>query len=987
MHKICRLIKKAVFSAAAVLLVTAMFSGCAGNVNGAAKHSDQSTVRMNEVMSSNSYFAALPDGSCCDWVEIYNDSDESVDLQGYGFSDDTSRPRKWVVPESCMVEAGGYLVIYMSGMDCVDEQGNLHTSFRLSSDGETLLMSNSDGALVQMLELPACAVENISYGIDERTEKEEYVWMAEPSPGRECKGDTAKSAGDLEFKSNGIIINEYMSNNSFTIYDRDSEYSDWIEFYNPTEEDVSLAGCSLSDDGITGERWFFPDDAMIKSKDYLVVFCSGKQSDDSGELHSSFRLSGEDSSLTFFSASGQPMLSVDLIELPENVSYGIEPVSGEWKLFSQSTPGRENNTYAYAVDAAIKGSPSGDVIISEIMAVSSGIEEDTLTRDYIELYNTASQKISLSGFGLSEDAEGAEFLFPDVTIGAGEYLKVSCTGKDNTKGYSSGELTAAFKLGQGGQTVYLYDQEGHIVDIFESGKQTYGVSRGRLPGDLSRWHYFSHATPGAENMLSDVIDGYTPLPEFSVNGGFVDAGFVLHIDSAEDCKVYYTTDGSMPSESSDVYRHADGIKIYRTTVVKAIAASDGKMMSEAVTATFFVDADHSLSVVSLSVDPVEMFSEQYGIYSDRATLVASQINYNTDIERQCSVEYYVNQKKAVSFNAGVRIFGGGSRGFTQKSLALILREKYGANEISFPFFEDNEVTVFSALVLRQAGQECQYSKLRDELMARIVKNQVNCDYMDMVPVALYINGNYWGLYYIREKLNEDYLAHKYGYDKDNIDIIKYERNASAGTTDDYNDLLSFAEKNDLTKAQNYKAICDRVSIESLIDYWICETFCANNDTGNIRAYRHRTADCKWGWMLFDVDNGFYQYLLYENSIYEHLLDPEGHGMNDGCSNVLIRKLLENSEFRAKFVSRYCYHLKNTFAPERTLAMLDELSGQIRPEMPAQFERWGMPSEQTWEKHLQEVTTFLEKRPEVIAENLKQNFQLSDAEFRRIYNAA
>ena len=110
-------------------------------------------------------------------------------------------------------------------------------------------------------------------------------------------------------------------------------------------------------------------------------------------------------------------------------------------------------------------------------------------------------------------------------------------------------------------------------------------------------------------------------------------------------------------------------------------------------------------------------------------------------------------------------------------------------------------------------------------------------------------------------------------------------------------------------------------------------------------------------------------------------------MFDGYTNVLIRKLLQNEEFVVRFVSRYCYHLKNTFAPERTTAMLDELSGLVRSEIPLQYERWNWPSVTTWEGHIEGIRGFLEKRHEYVIKHLKENFNLSDSEFQKIYDAA
>jgi len=970
-----------------------VLTGCAmleqAVVHPGVSASDVQMVRVNEIMTSNSYFAALPDGSCYDWVELYNPMSESVDLKGFAFSDSTDSPRKWIVPESVVIGPGEYLVMYMSGLDCVDEQGNLHTSFKLSSKGEALLFSTSYGQLVQTVEIPECTMENISYGIDERTGSEEFLWMAEPSPGRECTGDTAAIAGELEFRSNGIVISEYMTDNSFVIYDRDGEHSDWLELYNPTEEEVALGGCSLSDKGVDGSRWYFPDDTVIGAGEYLLVFCSGKLTGDDGELHASFSLGSSDSSLVFFSPSGKPMLTMDITALPENVSCGLDSESGEWKLYSQATPGKENDTYSYPMDSLIQGTPASDVVISEALAVSSAMKGDRLTYDFVELYNVSEKEVNLSGYGLSDNEDTVKFRFPEVTLSPGGYLVVRCTGKDNTESYNGkAALTAAFKLNQGGEAIYLFYPDGHLADIMETGKQIYGVTRGRLMEDMSRLHYFGTATPGKANPADAAVDGYAPHPELSINGGYVEKGTVVTLTVPDGCTVRYTTDGRKPTEKSAQYDPDKGITVSASRSISAAAFKDGCMVSRTVTATFLVEDSHELPVVCMSSDPDGLFSDETGIYSSATGhLAGKKPNYQSKEERECVIEYYVEGKRALTFNAGARIFGIGSRTYSQKSFALIMREKYGANSITFPFFEDNPVTTFSALVLRQAGQECRRSKLRDELASAIAKNHVSCDIMDQTPVVLYINGEYWGIYYIREKQNEDFLVSHYGYEKGKIDIIKSEYSAQAGTDTAYRALREFADSHDLSKTENYLKMCEQINMESLMDFWICQTFFANNDTSNIRAYRSKDEGGKWSWMLFDLDNAFYPYLLRYNAIEEHMFDREGHGMYDECTNVIIRRLLKNKQFRQEFVSRYCHHLKTTFAPERTTALLDEMAAAIKPEIERQCDRWGWPTMSAWQGHVNNIRGFLAERHKYVIKHLKSEFNLSDKEFKAIYDAA
>lgn len=968
-----------VLAAIAVLLSTAALGGCSGK--GRLDGSDP--VRINEIMSANSYFARLPDGSCYDWVEIYNTSEETVDLKGYKLSDNPNKPAKWRVPQTLTVEPHGYAVIYLSGLDKVDEYGNFHTNFKLSSRGETIVFSARSGALIQQLEIPVSSQRNISYGIDERDEDGGYVWMAEPTPSEPCRGSTSKNSGDLVYSGERVIINEYMTENTFVCYDRDGEYSDWVELYNPEDTDISLAGYALSDDGDEGSaKWFFPETAVIGAHGYLLVYCSGKATVSEDELHATFKLSGGDSSLMLYSASGLVMDKMVIYDLPENVSCGIDPSTGETRLFSFATPGGENAAYSYEPGENLLGEPTSAVIISELCSASSS--RGSVSEDYIELYNRSDKEVSLEGCGLSDNDAQVKYTFPAVSVKPHEYLLVQCGGQPDG---NAEELSVNFSLKSGGETVYLTDASGHLTDKLSGGRQTDGVSRGRLPTAMNKCFYFSRITPGAANPQDCAYPAYSKQPMFTVPGGIVSAGTAVRILAGADEDVRYTLDGSVPDKSSLKYDDSQGIVIDQTTILRAAAFSEGMLPSAVTTASYFVGTEHTLPIVSLVSDPDGLFSAANGIYSSSTQLTGNGQNFLADVERASNIEYFIDGKCAVSFGAGVRIFGTGSRFLEQKSFAVMLREIYGPTSVSFPFFGEGSQPSYGSFVLRQSGQEARTSKIHDELCSLIVRGRINCDYMDAVPVVLYVNGDYFGIYYIRDKLNEDYLIRKYGYTEGKIDIIKSQAQAISGTIDDYNELTAFVAQNDMKDSENYRRFCEWVDIDSLIDYWVCMTFFNNDDSSNIKCYRSQYDGGKWRWMMFDMDDAFFQYLMMNDSIYDMLLDPEGHGIVNELSNVIMRKMLTNEEFKQLFLSKYCYHLKTTFAPERTVPMLDELAGSLRDEIPRQHDRWGWPSVNLWERRIEETRIFLTERQGYIETFLKRNFKLSDEEFAAIYNAA
>lgn len=959
-----------------LLILLFIFSSCSEKSKGSSVVTDD--IKINEVMSSNNYYAQLPDGSCCDWVEFYNSSDKAVNLKGAMLSDSASTADSWSFPTDFILEPGGYGIIYLSGLNTVDENGNIHTNFKLSSKGETLVFSNSAGALIQQLNIPKCEMSNISYGLDnEAPDDNNYYWFASPSPGKANSGSKAVDINELDFPKSGIVINEYMSKNTYTIYDSNNQYSDWIELYNPSDVDVRLSGFALSDTDKGGRKWFFPDNTVITAKGYLIVFCSDTLPADSSELHADFSLGAGDV-ITLYSIAGLIEDSVKVTELNPNVSCGRDQ-NGEFKLFASPTPGRGNDTYAYDLTTKLTASPYSSLYISEVMCVSGN--DGSWKNDFIEIHNAAKKAISLKGYGLSKDSAKAAFTFPDIQIESGGYVVVYCSGKNVS--VAGRTLQSAFKLNQGGEEVFLFDSGSHIIDSINSGKQTYGRSSGRLQSEKNKVYVFGTPTPGKPNDESKKYPGYAPMPQISSAGGYVKAGTKVTITAPEGCNIYYTTTGKDPTSSSTKYTKE--ITINKTTVIKAIATKKGYLSSQVVYSTFLVEKEHSIPVVSVSADDQGLFSAYHGIMSSFVGgLVPGKPNYTSTEERQVSFEYYVDGKKAASFNSMARVFGETSREAPQKSLALLLSERCGANETHFPFFGDNSVDVFSSFVLRPSGQDWRFAHMRDELCALIARDSVVNDYMEFQPVALYINGKYWGLYYLREKLNEDYLVNKYGMTKGKIDIVKWERKQQAGNRDDYLALCDFCENNDLTVKKNYDYVCSQVDIDSLIDWWVFETYVANNDTGNIRCYRDQK-DGKWRWMLFDLDYAFTLSTYENNYIKRYMLGPY-HGLAQ-CNNSIPRNLLKNQDFRDKFITAYCRHLKTTFDPDRVIKLMDTLSSSIKDEMPRQEKRWGQPTVSYWNYNKKIIKNIINKKPEIAKKQLKEAFKLSEKEFQEYYKNA
>ncbi len=120
------------------------------------------SITINEIVESNSIINQDEDGSYQDWVEIRNNGASSVNLNGFGLSDEPTLPFKWTFP-AVSIGAGQYLLIWCSDKDRAVVGNPLHTNFKLSSNGETILLTNNGGLTLDSVTTPP-VLQNISYG-------------------------------------------------------------------------------------------------------------------------------------------------------------------------------------------------------------------------------------------------------------------------------------------------------------------------------------------------------------------------------------------------------------------------------------------------------------------------------------------------------------------------------------------------------------------------------------------------------------------------------------------------------------------------------------------------------------------------------------------------------------------------------------------------------------------------------------------------------
>ncbi len=471
--------------------------------------------------------------------------------------------------------------------------------------------------------------------------------------------------------------------------------------------------------------------------------------------------------------------------------------------------------------------------------------------------------------------------------------------------------------------------------------------------------------------------------EFSDQGGFYEEEVILELRSP-GADIYFTTDGSLPNKESGKYKFP--IVIKKTTVVRA-RAYKRKKKSDIYGHTYFLDeSTTTFPTVSLSVSPWVLFDPEVGLFMNGPDAIDSLwrkpgANFWSRSEKIINTEIFETDGKCVfRSSTGFRLFGGMSRLFPQKSMVLVSRNEYGEKRIKHKIFGKKQPAKYKFLVLRNSGSDWGKSHFRDAFMTDLVKHWDMEAQADR-PAHVYINGKYWGIYHIREKVNRYFLESHWGNDRDSLDLIEHRLSRKRGSKKHYQQMLDFLEDNDLSQPENYAYIQTQMDVDNFMNYKIAQIFYDNVDAGgNIKYWRPQTEDGRWRWILYDTDWGFG---LHEKEAYKHNsldfhTEPEGPAWpNPPWSTFILRKLLDNPEFSQEFVNRFADHMNYSFQPQRVLTFINKHYRQLKPEMPKHLKRWRL-SKRKWESQVQVMRTFGKERPQYMRKHLMEKFKTGKA---------
>ena len=644
------------------------------------------------------------------------------------------------------------------------------------------------------------------------------------------------------------------------------------------------------------------------------------------------------------------------------------------------------------------------LVINEVMSdnTSSLADSDSDYSDWLELYNGGQTPINLGGYCLSDDANNLhKWDLPALEIPPYGHLLVFASGKDVVE---PNAIHTNFRIAADGEALFLSISE-QTVDQVPPVTLTANQVYQREQDGSDTWVKSNLPSPGTSNLQANALS-------FSHDQGFYDAKVELEIDQVWDHQIYYTLNGDIPTEQSQVmgdklliadrsstpnvfseirtshlWEAPDQLQ-HKATTLRCASYHQGVRTSPVYTRTYFVDPEmgskYTMPVVSLVTEGDNLFDHQSGIYvqgvhydPDDPDWSGNYYMSGREWEREIHIEYFSQSGDLrLSQDAGARIHGGKTRISPQKSLRLYAREEYGEKYFNYPIFPQKEVAQYKRLILRTTMAAWGKETIIKDAMTHQIASKLDLEYQDYQPVIVYLNGEYWGIHTLRDRIDERFLGYSSGIDKDSVEIKEWEN-------PDYNNLLAFIEGNDLSIDTNYEKVIGEVDIENFIDYMITELFFSNYDwpANNIKVWRE-LPDGKWRWILYDLDGG-YRRADYDMMAFATLNDPSiTDWPNPPYSTFLFRHLLKSQLFRDQFIERYAELLNNDYSTAATLNHLTTMQAIYQPEIADHSLRWHFPEdESTWQDDIEsELEDYLVDRPCFVRQNLIEFFDLSEFGF-------
>jgi hypothetical protein len=775
-----------------------------------------------------------------------------------------------------------------------------------------------------------------------------------------------------------IVINEASNRNASQIVDDDGDYQDWFELYNAGSLAINLDGYTITDDTMELGKWEFPS-LVLNPGNYLLVFASGKNRapayetdhwefavnegvswnyiipnastpadwmnpgfDDSGWNSGEASIGygdGDDSTSVppgTISAYLRHSFFVSDVSILNDAILHIDYDDGFAAYLNGNLIAQNGVAGFSAYDAA------SSIDHEAAMYAGYAPEQFDIDAATIDAYMVDGENV------LAIEVHNTNTYSSDLTVNP--YLSIAIADEtvlwslDTPVWFSSyftgTNLHTNFSIASEGERLILSDASGTWLDGILVDDLEADFSIGRKADGNDTIHIFPSATPGWSNNLSASYTGYAATPVITFPAGFYSGTISVDITAPPGNTIYYTLNGQIPTSSDALY--SGPVEITATTVLKARCYDDAGVLlpGKTITNTYFIDEDISIPVISITTNDENLYGST-GIYD----------NWWTDWKKPCYIEYFDSlHVNAFEQYAGIKIDGGagGSRSLPQKSFRVEPDNSvYGDGLLHYPLIPRLWfVDAYERFYLRNGSNMWNVLPYKDAYMTRTTDGTLN-EHMAYHPIVVFLNGSYWGLYELRDKLDEQHFEHAHNIAPENLDLLSLSywyggvlRTLSGSDTGFYamrDYLYYYPTPSDTDFFDIANQLLD---VYQFTDYLIGETYLGNSDWpwNNIKIWRDRGGDNKWKYALIDVEWGL-GYGAWTNAYTDMISYMFGYTYNIEPFYALN----QNEKFRHYFINRYADLMNTTFLPDRMYDIEDTIYNLVEDELPRQWETWGSGS--------------------------------------------
>ncbi len=648
---------------------------------------------------------------------------------------------------------------------------------------------------------------------------------------------------------------------------------------------------------------------------------------------------------------------------------------------------------------------NGQIVINEFMSDNATTlsDQDGEYHDWIEIYNNSNVAINLLNYSLSDkNDELNKWLFPSITIAPHSFIVVFASGKNIL---NPNELHTNFKISSDGESLFLSNNAAQLIDQMEPINLSEDKSYGRSPDGSDNFLPFIFSTPNSSNNLNNKLT-------FEFNNGFYTHPFYQKISSLTGDTIYFSLDGSPPTTDSEIFPdslimdykystpnvlsniptttgqwEAPHEIIDKANILRCASYKNGIRTSEIYTHTYIVDSTifekYDMPIISLITDADHLFDEENGIYVPGVNHDLSDPGWTGNYfergdlwEKPVHIEYFEKDGNlGFSQNAGIQIHGEKTRFEAQKSFKFYARNDYGKKYFNYPLMPNRQHDKYKRFILKTTMGSWQDAIINDVLAHEITKG-LDFNFQDYSPVIVFINGEYWGIQTIQDRIDERYIAYSNDLDPDSVEFRGF-----------YNFpflyLMQYIEANDMADNMVYDSVKTKIDIDNVIDYHIAEMFIKNFDwpANNLELWKEKNEDGKWRFIFYDLDAGFGD---YNYNMFEHMAEVDTNitWPNSPSSTFLYRNLMKNEDFKNQFINRYAELLNNNFQKDTLIRKANQIIKLYESEMPRHISRWNYHESVSEWKNLvdKNIIAFIENRPCVVNQNLLDFFNLTAFDF-------